>query len=265
LETRNGFLVFLVLWDLADETLEEDSPVYTNLVFPELPPSGFGLSFTGIPCNYSLLSANVTFSNSTGVMRASLDSALELYENNANHTIAQTIMQTSESLRTQSKWTNMMFLFDLIAHGNSEPTTKVARNGTFYEKKLSELLAIPVYSSTRDAPFYHFKGERSVAYTKIHPADTFWGVFLILVWCCSCFFLWLFAMYLGPRANPAWHSNLGDNSWNYLYTNLSPQLSDKDTFDENATYFQDPETNTIIRVKVERVRNGYPGRRHDSC
>jgi hypothetical protein len=259
-ESQSGFFVFMVLWNVNYADPDGGGPVYENMLFPELPPSKTGAYFTGMPCNYTLFWANVTFSNATGTMKATLDSDLELYESSrSNHTIAQTIMQTFESLRTVSKARSSMFLFDHVAHGHYGPTQTIERDGEFYSKKLSELLSIPVYANTRDAPFYRLKGARSVLYTKIQPVTTSWGISLILVWSLSTFFLWLYAVYLGPKVYSGWHVNQHDNSWNYLLANVDPHWSEEHVYDPDVMFYQDPESAVITLVKVEKIPDRYPG------
>jgi hypothetical protein len=253
-DSQRGFFAFIMMWSIYYQA--EEGPLYQNNLFPDLPLTEAGIYFTGIPCNYTLFWANVTFSNATGTMKAALASDLQLYEiNMANHTIAETIMHTFESLYAPGFTTNM---FDHVAHGHYGPTQTIPRDGAFYGKKLSELLAIPVYANTREAPFYRIKGKRSVTYTKIQPVSTSWGLSLILVWCLSSFFLWLFTAYLGPKFYSDWHVNSSDNSWNYLYANLTAKCSQDD---ENFVFYLDPTSQTVNFAQIEEKHTCYPGER----
>jgi hypothetical protein len=263
-ESDQGLVVFVygksTLGNKENYTVPDDFGVIErNQIFGNL---RFGnKSMMGIPCNYTLRTANVTFAQRNGKVRGTLQASSERnFELPHLRTIFDVLNDdlyfTTGNFEYLAALQDFMFDIQFI-------TESTSRNLSYYHEKIKSLLGVQVYAHTAHPPLT-VHGVPSTLYYKVQPVTSWWGILGTAMLCLSSLFVWWYTVAIGPK-RAFWHSDSRDNSWNYLFAYFMPHMSPDDAYNKNTIYYEDGESREIKVDKVETVPHIYPGmRRRDN-
>jgi hypothetical protein len=230
----------------------EHNPIFGNLSFDKIQST-----IMGIPCNYTLRTANVTFAQRNGKVRGTLQaSSMRNFELPNLRTIFD--VMNDDLFLTQGNFQYLAalqdFMFDLQFINKS-----TSRNMSYYNEKVKHLLGVQVYAHTAHPPLT-IHGVPSTLYYKVQPVTSWWGILGAATLCFSSLFVWWYTVAIGPK-RAFWHSDSRDNSWNYLFAYFMPHMSPDDAYNKNTFYYEDGGSHEIKVDRVDTDSNMYPGMR----
>jgi hypothetical protein len=236
--------------DPDDFGVIEHNAIFGNLSFDKIQST-----VTGIPCNYTLRTANVTFTKRNGKIRGTLQASSERNFELPNLRTIFSVMNNDLFFATGNfQYVTALhdFMFDLqyIDKGTS-------RDLSYYNQKVKHLLGVPVYAHTPHLPIT-IKGVPWTVYYKLEPVTSWWGVLGTTSLCFLCLFMWWYTVAIGPK-RAFWHSDSRDNSWNYLFAYFMPHMSPDDAYNKNTCYYEDAGSHMIKVDRVETDPDMYPG------
>jgi hypothetical protein len=235
--------------DPDDFGVIERNPIFGNLSFDILH------SVIGIPCNYTLHTANVTFAQRDGTVRGTLHaSSMRNFELPDFRSILDVMIDdlyyTAGNFQYITALQDFMFDQQFI-------TESTNRDLSYYTEKVKSLLGVQVYSHTVHPPVT-IQGVPSTLYYKLEPVTSWWGILGVVCLFFSCLFVWWYTVAIGPK-RAFWHSDSRDNSWNYLFAYFMPHMSPDDAYNKNIFYYEYGGSREIKVDKVETNGNMYPG------
>jgi hypothetical protein len=222
-------------------------------------------TYTGIPCYYTLESANMTFitDRDNKFLGTIVDGTRRSFEPSYN-LITEAVYSefflsnTDSTMHTVNDVSALFeFMYDIYVE-----QTEINRNLSYYTDKVEALLTAAVYAHIPHLPV-SVQGKRSVTNFKIYPVSLsmWWGYLGTVAFFCSCLIVWWFAVFQGPKKNHLWHYDSRHNSWNYLYAKLDPRMSPEDAMNQNTIFYQDFDSQVVRAEKIDGRANERTGSR----
>jgi hypothetical protein len=261
-ELDQGVIVFLYSKSKSKQSVDATSTdpddfgvIEHNVIFGDLSFDKIQKSVMGIPCNYTLRTANITFAQRNGKVQGTLqETSVRNFELPNLRTIFSVMNDDLYYAAGNFDYITALhdFMFDLQFINK---TTN--RNLSYYNQKVKHLLGVPVYAHTPH-PSLTMHGVPSTLYYKIQPVTSWWGILGAVFLCFSSLFVWWYTVAIGPK-RLFWHSDARDNSWNYLFAYFMPHMSLADAYNKNTFYYEETDSRMIKVERVETGQNMYPG------